>query len=44
MVVLEKKNDFSIQNGIVGKKLISPVKEVFSQKKNIQSEQDEFSL
>ena len=43
MVVLEKKNDFSIQNGIAGKKLISEVKQVFSQK-NIQPEQDEFSL
>ena len=43
MVVLEKKNDFSIQNGIAGKKLISEVKQVFSQK-SIQPEQDEFSL
>ena len=43
MVVLEKKNDFSIQNGIAGKELISEVKEIFSQNKN-QPEQDEFSL
>ena len=43
MVVLEKKNDFSIQNGIAGKKLISEVKQVFSQK-SIQPKQDEFSL
>ena len=38
-----EENYFSIQNDIVGKKLISEVKKVFSQK-IIQSEQDEFSL
>ena len=41
MVVLEKKNDFSIQNGIAGKKFISEVKQVFNQK-IIQPEQDDF--
>ena len=41
--VFGEENYFSIQNDIVGKKLISEVKKVFSQK-IIQSEQDEFSL
>ena len=38
-----EENNFSIQNGIAGKKLISEVKQVFSQK-SIQPKQDKFSL
>ena len=38
-----EENDFSIQNGIAGKILISEVKQVFSQK-SIQPKQGEFSL